>query len=159
MIKLLIRIPIGRNQETARIFAVKRPVCPLGENARFRNKGGLFMVKLKNHLGAIDISQNFFVNLVGATATSCFGVAGMAVSDPAQGFLSKVLRGREDSRGVKIRSKNGRLVIDLHIIVMYGTNISAIVKSIMHKVSYTVEDVTGIQVDHVNVYVDGMRTS
>ena len=42
---------------------------------------------------------------------------------------------------------------------MYGTNVSAIVKSIMHKVSYTVEDVTGIQVDHVNVYVDGMRTN
>lgn len=122
-------------------------------------KGGLFMVKLKNHLGTIDISQNFFVNLVGATATSCFGVAGMAVSDAAQGFLSKVLRGREDSRGVKIRSRNGKLIIDLHIIVMYGTNISAIVKSIMHKVSYTVEEVTGIQVDHVNVFVDGMRTS
>ena len=117
------------------------------------------MVKLKNHLGTIDISQNFFVNLVGATATSCFGVAGMAVSDAAQGFLSKVLRGREDSRGVKSRSRNGKLIIDLHIIVMYGTNISAIVKSIMHKVSYTVEEVTGIQVDHVNVFVDGMRTS
>ena len=117
------------------------------------------MVKLKNHLGTIDISQNFFVNLVGATATSCFGVAGMAVSDPAQGFLSKILRGREDSRGVKIRNRNGKLTIDLHIIVTYGTNISAIVKSIMHKVSYTVEDVTGIQVDHVNVYVDGMRTN
>lgn len=117
------------------------------------------MVRFKNHLGTIDISQNFFVNLVGVTATSCFGVAGMAVSDPAQGFLSKVLRSREDSRGVKIRSRNGRLTIDLHIIVMYGTNVSAIVKSIMHKVSYTVEDVTGIQVDHVNVYVDGMRTN
>ena len=117
------------------------------------------MVRFKNHLGTIDISQNFFVNLVGATATSCFGVAGMAVSDPAQGFLSKVLRSREDSRGVKIRSRNGKLTIDLHIIVMYGTNVTAIVKSIMHKVSYTVEDVTGIQVDHVNVYVDGMRTN
>ena len=106
------------------------------------------MVRLKNHLGTIDMSQNFFVNLVGATATSCFGVAGMAVSDPAQGVLSKLFR-----------TRNGKLIIDLHIIVMYGTNVSAIVKSIMHKVSYTVEDVTGIQVDHVNVFVDGMRTN
>ena len=112
------------------------------------------MVRLKNHLGTIDMSQNFFVNLVGATATSCFGVA-----DPAQGVLSKVFRSREASRGVKIRTRNGKLIIDLHIIVMYGTNVSAIVKSIMHKVSYTVEDVTGIQVDHVNVFVDGMRTN
>ena len=130
-----------------------------GEKPHFLIEGGLFMVRLKNHLGTIDMSQNFFVNLVGATATSCFGVAGMAVSDPAQGVLSKVFRSREASRGVKIRTRNGKLIIDLHIIVMYGTNVSAIVKSIMHKVSYTVEDVTGIQVDHVNVFVYGMRTN
>ena len=117
------------------------------------------MIAYETRLGKIDISETYLSKLIGHEVTSCFGVAGMAVSDAAQGFLSKVLRGREDSRGVKIRSRNGKLIIDLHIIVMYGTNISAIVKSIMHKVSYTVEEVTGIQVDHVNVFVDGMRTS
>lgn len=117
------------------------------------------MVKMENHLGTIDISRNFFVNLVGATATSCFGVAGMAVSDPTQGFLSKFRKDYESSKGVKIRTRNGKLVIDLHIIVTYGTNISAIVKSIIHKVSYTVEDITGIHVQNVNVFVDGMRTN
>lgn len=116
------------------------------------------MVRMENHLGTIDISRNFFINLVGATATSCFGVAGMAVSDPAQGFLSKFRRDYDGSKGVKIRTRNGKLVIDLHIIVTYGTNISAIVKSITHKVSYTVEDITGIRVQNVNVFVDGMRT-
>ena len=113
------------------------------------------MVKMENHLGTIDISRNFFVNLVGATATSCFGVAGMAVSDPTQGFLSKFRKDYESSKGVKIRTRNGKLVIDLHIIVTYGTNISAII----HKVSYTVEDITGIHVQNVNVFVDGMRTN
>ena len=101
------------------------------------------MVKMENHLGAIDISRNFFVNLVGATATSCFGVAGMSVSDPAQGILSKFRKDYESSKGVKIRTRNGKLVI----------------KSIIHKVSYTVEDVTGIRVQNVNVFVDGMRTN
>ena len=113
---------------------------------------------MENHLGTIDISRNFFVNLVGATATSCFGVAGMAVSDKAQGFFDKFKRNWDDSKGVKIRVRNGKLVIDLHIIVTYVTNISAIVKSIIHKVNYTVEDITGIRVQNVNVFVDGMRT-
>ena len=124
-----------------------------------KKEGGNTMVKMENHLGTIDISRNFFVNLVGATATSCFGVAGMAVSDPTQGFLSKFRKDYESSKGVKIRTRNGKLVIDLHIIVTYGTNISAIVKSIIHKVSYTVEDITGIHVQNVNVFVDGMRTN
>lgn len=117
------------------------------------------MIKLKNHLGTIDISQSFFTNLVGSTATSCFGVAAMAVPRTASGFWKNRRNSSDEARGVRVRSRDGGLVIDLHIIVTYGTNISAIVKSIMHKVSYTVEDVTGIPVTHVNVYVDGMRTN
>lgn len=117
------------------------------------------MVKIENHLGTIEVSKNFLINLVGATATGCFGVAGMSISDPAEGFLSKFRRHKDDSRGVKLRSKGGKLAVDLHIIVTYGTNISAIVKSIVHKVSYSVEDITGIRVQSVNVFVDGMRTS
>ena len=79
-------------------------------------------------------------------------------SHPAAGFF-KTLRGLgEDTLGVSIRTRNGSLIIDLHIIVTYGINISAIVNSIMHKVSYTVEEVTGIPVEHVNVFVDGMKS-
>ncbi|MGI5893982.1 MAG: Asp23/Gls24 family envelope stress response protein [Candidatus Merdivicinus sp.] len=117
------------------------------------------MVKLKNHLGTIEISRNVFVNLVGTTATSCFGVAAMAAPHPAAGFWQRFSGLSEDACGVSIRTRNGSLIIDLHIIVTYGINISAIVKSIMHKVSYTVEEVTGIPVEHVNVFVDGMRTN
>ena len=54
--------------------------------------------------------------------------------------------------------RNQKLVIDLHILVAYGTNISAIVKSITHKVRFTVEEKTGFQVARVNVFIDGMRT-
>ena len=45
----------------------------------------------------------------------------------------------------------------MHIIVTYGLNIAAIVKSIVNKVRYTVEDATGLDVLKVNVYVDGMK--
>ena len=41
----------------------------------------------------------------------------------------------------------------------YGINISAIVTSIVHKITYTVEDVTGIGVAAVNVFVEGMQVS
>ena len=50
------------------------------------------------------------------------------------------------------------LAIDLHIIVTYGLNISAIVKSIVNKVRYTVEEATGFEVRKVNVFVDGMKS-
>lgn len=56
-----------------------------------------------------------------------------------------------------MRYVGGGLVIDLHIAVTYGVNISAIVKSIVNKVRYTVEEATGFQVAKVNVFVDDMK--
>jgi uncharacterized alkaline shock family protein YloU len=48
-------------------------------------------------------------------------------------------------------------VIDLHIKVVYGTNISAAVKSVVHAVSFNVEETVGIDVHEVNVFVDDMN--
>ena len=56
-----------------------------------------------------------------------------------------------------MRYLGGGLVSDLHIAVTYGVNISAIVKSIVNKVRYTVEEATGFQVAKVNVFVDDMK--
>lgn len=116
------------------------------------------MIKFYNHLGEIDISHEYFVNLVGATAESCFGVAAMSTADVKQSFIERLLHKEPSDKGVRVRMKNQKLIIDLHIIVTYGTNISAIVKSIMNKVQFTVEDKTGFRVSRVNVYVVGMRT-
>ena len=56
-----------------------------------------------------------------------------------------------------MRSEGKQLIVDLHIAVIYGMNISAIAKSIVNKVRYTVEEATGLDVKRVNVFVDGMK--
>lgn len=116
------------------------------------------MIKLENHLGVIEISHTYFVNLVGSVAVSCFGVCAMADKDMGEGVLSRFWRKERLNKGIAVRVRNQKLVIDLHIIVAYGTNISAIVKSIMHKVAFAVEEKTGFPVARVNVFVDGIRT-
>lgn len=116
------------------------------------------MVKLENHLGTIDISHDYFVNIVGNAVVNCFGVAAMATADAKQGLLQRLRKKELIDKGIRVRVKNQKLVIDLHIIVTYGTNISAIVKSIMHKVQYTIEEKTGFEVARVNVFVDGMQS-
>ena len=40
--------------------------------------------------------------------------------------------------------------------VLYGINVSAIVKSIMNKVRYAVSQAVGLQVAKINVFVDDM---
>lgn len=119
------------------------------------------MIRTENHLGTIEISESFFAALVGNAASSCFGVAGMANSNTRQNLRSFFFRRQSYlDQGVAVRKdSDGQLSIDLHIIVSYGINISAIVKSIVNKVRYTVEESTDLIVKEVNVYVDGMKNA
>lgn len=116
------------------------------------------MIKIENHLGDIELHQHYFSDLIGQTVTACFGVSGMATANATQN-IRKILFKKNNyiDQGVAVRNEGGDLVIDLHIIVTYGVNIKAIVDSIINKVSYTVEQATGLTVKKVNVFVDGMK--
>lgn len=116
------------------------------------------MIRIENHLGCIEISQEYFAYLIGNAVSSCYGVAGMVKSGTRQGLRSLFFRRSFADEGIRVRSDNGNLIVDLHISVIYGMNISAIAKSIVNKVRYTVEDTTGLSVKKVNVHVDGMKS-
>ena len=114
------------------------------------------MIGFETNLGTVEISQEYFANLIGRAASECYGVAGM-INSPYQDIRSRLMRRDDPDKGVRVRNDDGRLVVDIHIAVTYGVNISAIVRSIVHKVRYTVEDSTGFPVAKVNVYVDSMK--
>ena len=115
------------------------------------------MIRIENHMGTIEISEEYFANLIGNAASSCYGVAGMVKSGARQGLRSFFTRRTYADQGVRVRSEGGRLVVELHIAVIYGMNITAIAKSIEHKVRFTVEQATGLVVKSVHVCVDGMK--
>ncbi len=116
------------------------------------------MIKIENHLGTIEINDNYFSDLIGNTVTACFGVAGMANSGASQGLRAFFFRRRNYlDQGVSVRSNGTDLTIHLHIFVTYGVNIAAIVDSIINKVRYTVEQATSLSVKKVNVFVDGIK--
>ena len=115
------------------------------------------MIGFETAMGTVEISQEYFANLVGRAASECYGVAGM-MGSAVQGLKSVVSKHEAPDKGVRVRTQDGKLVVDLHITVTYGVNISAIVKSIVSKVSYTVQEATGIPVAKVNVHVQGVFT-
>jgi uncharacterized alkaline shock family protein YloU len=47
--------------------------------------------------------------------------------------------------------------LDFHIIVSYGVSIMAVADNLVETVKYRVEDFTGLEVQKVNVYVEGVR--
>lgn len=115
------------------------------------------MIQFENHLGTISISRNFLVDLITNTATNCFGVAGMSCCSQGQGIVNRVLKRNDPGQAIRVRYQRQKLVVDLHILVIYGMNISAVVRSISNKVRYAIEETTGVSVSSVNVYIDGMK--
>lgn len=119
------------------------------------------MIKIDTHLGTIELTAAYLSTLIGHTVTSCFGVVKMNPAGASQGVRNTLLKSDSIDNGVKITASKGssKLNIDLHITVMYGVNVAAITDSIMNKVRYVVESETGLSVNAVNVFVDGMENN
>ena len=116
------------------------------------------MIYFENHMGKIEITETYFANLVGNAASSCFGVVGMAHSNKRQQLRAFIRKGQMfPDQGVAVDMRDDGLFIELHIIITYGLNISAICQSITNKVKYTVEQATGLDVAKIKVFVDGMK--
>jgi uncharacterized alkaline shock family protein YloU len=105
------------------------------------------------HLGKIEISPEAIASLANHAVLKSYGVVGMASPHLPQ-FLT-----RESKRGVEVRMKDGAIVIDLYVIVEYGTRISEVAHNIMGNVEFAVEKALGVPVAEVNVHVQGLRVS
>jgi len=113
--------------------------------------------KMKNEFGTIAVENEVIARIAGLSAMECYGVVGMAAKSLRDGLVH-LLKIESLSKGVKITTlETGQLVIDLHIIVEYGTNLVAIANTLKDNVRYKVEESVGITVQDVNIYIEGIR--
>ena len=106
--------------------------------------------------GAIIIETDVIAKIAGHTATSCYGVVGMAYRSKSDEFAS-LLKKDNLCKGIKVTINDKNVNIDIHIIVEYGTNITVVCNSIISSVKYQVNALTGLEVASVNVFVEGFR--
>jgi uncharacterized alkaline shock family protein YloU len=66
---------------------------------------------------------------------------------------------QERKRGVEVQTKNGRITIDVYVMIEYGTRIAAVARSVMNVVKFSVERALGLPVEAVNVHVEALRIS
>ena len=57
---------------------------------------------------------------------------------------------------VTITDEN-KIRLNFHVIVAYGVNISTIADNLVSNVKYKVEDFTGMEIEKINIYVEGVR--
>lgn len=115
------------------------------------------MISYETVTGTVTLSNQYLSKLIGQAVTSCFGVAGMVANGQKQRLFQFLSKKERLDKGIIVSGNADYLNVELHIVVTYGMNINAIAKSIVHKVKYTVKEITGIEVKKVTVKVDGIK--
>ncbi|AMB98968.1 hypothetical protein AWM75_02685 [Aerococcus urinaehominis] len=115
-------------------------------------------VKIQSNLGEIDVTNEAIATVVGVATTRNYGVVGMASKHQIRDGIQEILNIENYARGVLVRVEDNLIVVDLYIIVNYGTKISEICRNVQSSVKYELEKVLGLSANVVNVYVQGVRT-
>ena len=111
---------------------------------------------MNTHMGNIQIDSEVIAQYAGSVANECFGIVGMAGINVKDGLV-KLLKMDSISRGIHVKLNNNKLVLDFHVIVSYGVSILTVSENLASNVKYRVEEFTGITVDKINIFVEGVR--
>ncbi|KAA9300800.1 MULTISPECIES: Asp23/Gls24 family envelope stress response protein [Aerococcus] len=115
-------------------------------------------VKMEAKHGEIEISDEAIAMVVGKATTQNYGVVGMASKNQIRDGIQEILNRENYARGVVVHSEDERVVVDVYIIVNYGTKISEICRNVQSSVKFELEKVLGLSANVVNVFVQGIRT-
>ena len=113
--------------------------------------------ELDNGSEGIKIASDVIKVISGVAVSEVSGVYGMAGG--FAGGISEVLKGKKNlAKGIKVETENNKAKIDVNIIVEYGARIPDVAFEIQNKVKKSVEEMTGLKVEEVNVHVQGVNT-
>ncbi len=112
--------------------------------------------RIHNKYGEIQINPEVIARYAGLTAVECFGIVGMAGVNVQDGLV-KLLKRDSLTRGINLSIEDNHITLDFHVIVSYGVSIFAVADNLIENVKYKVEEFTGMEVDRINIYVEGVR--
>lgn len=106
--------------------------------------------------GTIHISNDVLADLAGYSALESYGVVGMASPTLRDGVAQLLARDRL-RKGVKVKTKDGSVVVDLYVIIEHGTNLAEVSHNLADRVRYVLETLGGVKVEHIEVHVQGLK--
>lgn len=105
--------------------------------------------------GNVKISVDVVASIAGIAASEIEGVAGMNGS--FAGGIAEIFGGKKNpTKGVKVDVKEDNAVIDLFIVVDFGVRIPELAWQLQEHVKNSVETMTGLNVQNVNIHVEGV---
>ena len=106
-------------------------------------------------MGNIKISVDVVTTIAGIAAAEIDGVSNM-YSSFVDEFAQRLGAKKSSSQGVRVEMNGDTAGIDLYIVVDYGIKIPELAWCIQENVKKKVESMTGLEVSHVNIHIEGI---
>lgn len=105
--------------------------------------------------GIVKISDEVVSVIAGLAASEVEGIVGMSAG--IVGGFTEILSGKKNfSKGVKVNLVEENPTIDLFVVVEYGVKIHEVAEKVQENVKKSIESMTGLQVNAVNIYVQNV---
>lgn len=98
--------------------------------------------------GSINISEDVLTIIAVEAIKEVEGVGGVGNAD----FRSK----KNHFKGVKVAVEEENVTVDAYILVTYGHPVNEVAKQVQTSVAKAIGDMTGLNVEAVNVHVSGV---
>lgn len=109
-----------------------------------------------NQSGAVEVSPAVVARIAGDAAMECYGVVGMASRTFVEWILSLI--GRPPvTKGVQVHLHPTEIVVELHVVIEYGTRIITVADNVAHAVCFRLERALGTSALRVHVFVEDVR--
>ena len=113
-------------------------------------------VNNESTIGIVKISDEVVSVIAEIAADEIQGI--VEVPHGVSSNISQILKGKKSSNGksVKVTLEEDKAIIELNVAVEYGMKIPEVVSAVQENVKKTVEAMTGLKVDKVNVNVQNI---
>ncbi|MCU6761291.1 Protein of uncharacterised function (DUF322) [uncultured Roseburia sp.] len=111
---------------------------------------------MSNEFGTVSIEPEVVSTYAGSVAVECFGIVGMAAVNVKDGLV-KLLKKDYLHHGISVLISDNKITLDFHVIISYGVSIETVADNLISTVKYKVESFTGMTIEKINIFVEGVR--
>ena len=114
-------------------------------------------ITVTNDLGTVSVSEDLIATLAGYAAVENYGIVGMCARSAGDAIVE--LFGRENLQKGVLIEKVGEDQVDVspHVALQYGVSLPAVSQNTKQNVRYRIEDLAGVSVRNVNIFVESIR--
>ena len=114
-------------------------------------------IAVKNDMGTVTIPEDLIATVAGYAAVENYGIVGMCARTAGDAIV-ELFGGENMQKGVLIEKIEDNVVdVSLHVALQYGVSMPAVSQNTKQNVRYRIEEITGVTVRNVNIFVESIR--